>query len=338
MSEPVALVIVLLLLLGPVAWRRIEENIEAYFLLLGVLSTALAGALDLRLAAHAVTEATPISIAVVVAGMLFALGRGALDRLFGRLRAMMPRKFLVSCVVFAIASLSSVITAIVAALVLVEAVGLLHLEAKSRVRVAIAGCFAIGLGASLTPLGEPLSTLAASALRLGFTGLLRILGPWILPGMIVCAATAGVLARDDPAAPPRPALHVRESARDAAIQAVRVFIFVAGLVLISAAFGPLSAKHIGKLSDEALFWANSLSAVLDNATLVALEVHQMAPERAREAIIALLVSGGMLIPGNVPNIVAAGALRIRSAAWAKLAVPMGLTLMAGYFLALQLAR
>jgi predicted cation transporter len=58
------------------------------------------------------------------------------------------------------------------------------------------------------------------------------------------------------------------------------------------------------MSNDLLFWANTVSAALDNATLVALEVHRMTLPRARDAILSLLVSGGMLIPGNIRRSVA----------------------------------
>jgi predicted cation transporter len=35
----------------------------------------------------------------------------------------------------------------------------------------------------------------------------------------------------------------------------------------------------------------------------------------------------MLIPGNIPNIIAAHALKIKSTEWAKLGVPLGLVVM-----------
>ena len=92
------------------------------------------------------------------------------------------------------------------------------------------------------------------------------------------------------------------------VQAGKVFAFIAGLVLISHSYGPIANEYVSKMSNDLLFWANTVSAALDNATLVALEVHSMTLPRAREAILSLLVSGGMLIPGNIPNIVSAGAL------------------------------
>jgi len=44
------------------------------------------------------------------------------------------------------------------------------------------------------------------------------------------------------------------------------------------------------------------------------------------ALYGLLISGGMLIPGNIPNIISAGKLGITSAEWARLGVPLGLAL------------
>jgi predicted cation transporter len=48
----------------------------------------------------------------------------------------------------------------------------------------------------------------------------------------------------------------------------------------------------------------------------------------------LLISGGMLIPGNIPNIVAAGKLKIRSREWALVALPIGAVLLVVYFVQL----
>ncbi|MFZ0888971.1 MAG: DUF1646 family protein [Candidatus Binataceae bacterium] len=336
MAEPLDLVIILILLVGPIASRPIERNIEIYFFILGVGSTALGGGFDRRLVERAVLEPIPITIAVIVAGVVFALLRGGLDRMFERMRAAMRREVLVALAVFVVALLSSLITAIIAALALVEVVGMLRLAPHSRIRVTVAGCFAIGICSSLTPLGGPLSTLAAGALRLGFWGLFDLVGGWALPGTFACAALAGFLARDGDDLPPGAAFHVRERTRDAIFQGIRVFGFVAGLILIGEAFEPVATRYVNLLSDSALFWGNSVSAVLDNSTLVALEISRMEPVRARVAILALLISGGMLIPGNIPNIIAAGALRIGSLEWAKVGLPLGLVLMAVYFVALRL--
>ena len=84
-------------------------------------------------------------------------------------------------------------------------------------------------------------------------------------------------------------------------------------------------------------WANISSAALDNATLAAVELSpRMDIDRIRAVLIALLVSGGMLIPGNIPNIISAEKLGIKSREWARAAMPLGLFMMTAYFLALKL--
>jgi predicted cation transporter len=83
------------------------------------------------------------------------------------------------------------------------------------------------------------------------------------------------------------------------------------------------------------FWVNTISAALDNATLVAVEFHSISRERALAALISLLVSGGMLIPGNVPNIVCANKLGMRSSEWARTGLPTGLIMLGIYFAVLR---
>ena len=299
-----------LLLIGPAVSRLVEEQIELFFLVIGLLAMTLAGAWRWEVVRRAVEEPVWITLAVIVAGVVFDHLRGPMDRRLTRLRVQVARPLLCTAAVFMIALLSSVITAIVAALVLVEMVGLLRVGTRARVRVTVAGCFAIGLGASLTPLGEPLSTLAADALGLGFTGLFSLLAPYVLPGMLACSITAGLFAagQEGEGATPAAVLalaHLSESFFYSCLRGLRVYVFVAALVLVSRSFADLALRYVSMLSSGQLFWANTISAVMDNATLVALEVHSMDPARAREAIIALLVAGGMLIPGNIPNIVAA---------------------------------
>jgi predicted cation transporter len=335
MNHTSAFVILALLLFGPLAVTKIEHNIELYCFALGVLATLLGAGFTRELILEALHEPVAISVAVVVAALLFGWLRPGFDRVFERLRLRVSRPVLTAASVFVIASVSSVITAIVGALVLVEVVGLLHLAGEKRVRVTVAGCFAIGMGAALTPLGEPLSTLAARALDLEFMGLFHLLAPWVFPGVIVSSIVAGAFARgeyDEASAD----AHVSQTYGAIFFQAGKVFAFIAGLVMISSAYGPIANEYVSKMSNDLLFWANTVSAALDNATLVALEVHNMTLPRAREAILSLLISGGMLIPGNIPNIVSAGALRIGSAAWAKIGVPMGLVMLGIYFAVIKL--
>jgi len=336
MNPPAAIVVLLLMLLGPLAVHWIENNIEIYILVMGVIATLLAGGFTHSVLEHALTEPILITLAVIVAAIAFGYSREYLDRAFSRLRRRMSRAILAGASIFALAMASSVITAIVAAIVLVEIIRLLHLEGAARVRVTVAACFAIGMGAAMTPIGEPLATLAASALKLPFLGLFDLLAPWIIPGALAASILAGIFARGDylEATGQAPA---RESPLAALMQGLRVYGFIAGLVLVSYAYAPLAVVIVERLSNDALFWANTVSAALDNATLVALEVHNMTLPRAREAILALLISGGMLIPGNIPNIISAVPLKIGSAAWARIGIPIGLVGLGIYFALLKFA-
>jgi predicted cation transporter len=334
MNVPAAIVILLLLLIGPLAIHFIEQNIEIYIFIVGIVATLMGSGFDRTLVLKASEEPILITLAVVIAGILFSFSRHRLDRAFVRLRRRISRPLLAALATFVLAVLAGIITAIVAALVLVEMVRLLHLQGEARTRMTVAACFAIGLGAALTRVGEPLSALAASALNLPFTGLFLLLGPWILPGVAVASALAGWFARGD-YHDPAVGVHVHETPLAAIIQGIKVYVFVAGLVLVSDAYAQIATQLVSALSNDALFWINTISAVLDNATLVALEVHSMSLPRAREAIISLLVSGGMLIPGNIPNVISAGALKIGSAAWARIGIPIGLAGLGIYFALLK---
>jgi predicted cation transporter len=57
-------------------------------------------------------------------------------------------------------------------------------------------------------------------------------------------------------------------------------------------------------------------------------------DQVRAALMGLLISGGMLIPGNIPNIIAANKLGIRSRTWARTGVPLGLVILVVYFVLL----
>lgn len=59
-----------------------------------------------------------------------------------------------------------------------------------KVDITVVTCFSIGLGAGLTPIGEPLSTIVVSKLsgsphHAGFDFLVGLLGSYILPAVIL---------------------------------------------------------------------------------------------------------------------------------------------------------
>jgi predicted cation transporter len=118
------------------------------------------------------------------------------------------------------------------------------------------------------------------------------------------------------------------------LRAVKVYLFVMALVFLGTGFEPLIEKYILGLSPQILYWVNMVSAVLDNATLAAAELSpamMVNPLVVKAILMGLLISGGMLIPGNIPNIISASKLRIGSKEWATYGVPIGLVFMAMFF-------
>lgn len=335
MTAPGAVLILTLLLLGPLAVHAIARNLEIYFLILGAIAVTLAGQWDRALLGAVARAPMPITLAVSVAGFGFAHLRPTLERGFARLREATSRPILTATAIIVIGLASSLATAIVGAIVLVEAIGMLRLGPPARTNVTVAGCFAIGLGSALSPAGGPFSAIVAHGLGLHFFDLTRLLGAWILPGVVAAGLLAAWFARGgyDLIAEE---VSVRERTRDVVLQGARIFAFVAGLTLIGVAYGPLAASWVPRLGPNLLFWGNTLSAALDNATLAALEAHGTTPIHLRPALLSMIISGGMLIPGNIPNIVCAGILRIRSAEWARVGVPIGLAMLGICFAILTL--
>jgi predicted cation transporter len=321
-------------LLGPVMVKPVEENIEIFFLGAGALASAITGQWGHALARAAITEPIALTIAVLVFGVIARLARPSLDRAVAALLKVVDPRWLYFGLIVLLGLLSSVITAVIAALILVEAIGLLKLDRRSEIAAVVLACFSIGLGAALTPVGEPLGTIAIAALRADFWYLVRLLGPMVVAGIVIVGSLSLFL----------PAKYghslkadVRnESWHEILIRAGKVYIFVAGLVGLSWGLRPLVDEYISQMPQWALFWINSISAIVDNATLTAAEIGPtLTHAQQRAVLMGLLISGGMLIPGNIPNIVAAGRLGISSREWARVGIVAGLPLMVLCFAVLQ---
>jgi predicted cation transporter len=326
-------VIVAVVLIVPFTFRKVEENLEVFLFVMGCLAVSVAGAWSGELVLSALRDPFLITLVVLIAGLAFHFGRSYMDHHFGRLRALLGTRATLFAVVAGLGLLSSVMTAIIAALLLVEVVHLLRLGRREEIRLTVITCFSIGLGAALTPVGEPLSTIVTAKFRGDFWTLARLLGLYILPGILVLGGLTAFLDATRRKATLK-GVHRRDPLSGVFLRAVKVYAFVAALLLLGEGLYPLVDRYIARLPSAALFWANMISAVLDNATLAAAEVGPaMSPDQLTAVLLGLLVSGGMLIPGNIPNIISAGHLKIGSREWAAVGVPLGLVLMVAYFAA-----
>ncbi|GKV68739.1 hypothetical protein NCCP2716_12370 [Sporosarcina sp. NCCP-2716] len=327
----VLVVLLAAVLAGPFLSKFAERYLEFYLFWLGLAAVLVSGSWSAELLVSSAKEPVAITVAVFAAGVLFRIGQAPFGRAVRFTEQHLPSRLFTALFVFSIGLASSVITAIIAAVLLVSVVSLLDYDRRSQIRLVILSCYSIGLGAVLTPLGEPLSTIATSRLGESFFFLFRLLGEDVLLALAVIAAAAAVLVR-----PPRHisrTLPVKETWHAIAARSGQVYVFVMALGFLGAGFAPLLGHLLDGRSPAFLYWANMISAVLDNATLASIELNpSMEAATVRAILMGLIISGGMLIPGNIPNIIAAGKLSITSREWAVFGVPVGLAGMLLYFL------
>lgn len=328
----------------PFAVKRVEEELEIFLLIMGTLAVSVARLWSKHLVLEALHEPVYISLAVLVFGLAFRFARAHIRKGVAGLARRIGMPVFLFFVTAAIGLVSSAITAIIASLVVVEVVSGLRLPRANEIRVVVVACFSIGLGAALTPIGEPLSTIAISKLagpphNATFTFLAELLGAWIVPLLFLMGALNATQGAKLVDAGHSLTDEAPEEYRDILFRTLKVFAFVAALVLLSTGFTPIVDQYILGTPREALYWINTVSAILDNATLAAAEISpRMSAEDVRFLLMGLLIAGGMLIPGNIPNIVCAGKLGIKSGEWAKIGVPLGGALMLACFFALELAQ
>jgi predicted cation transporter len=334
------LVVGVAVLLLPVTVRKVGQELEVFLLLMGAAAVTIASRWSLGLAEDAAVQALPITVAALAGGVVFHFLRPLLWKGIERVRIVTGARIMAAGLVIAVGILSSFITAIIAALVLVEVVSSMHLPRKTEIRLVVLACFSIGMGSALTPTGGPLAAIAVAKLagepyHAGFWFLMERLWMFVVPGIALVGAGAVLVTRPLPGAEETEDVKQPERLADAFLRAAKVFLFVFGLVLLGAGFTPLIEHAVGLVSPLALFWANSASAVLDNATLAAAEVvPSLQGRQVLAAMLGLVIAGGMLVPGNIPNIISAGRLKIDARSWAVFGLPVGAALMSICFAAL----
>lgn len=331
----IGLVIILVLVLFlPFTVKIVEHNLEYFLFIMGIIAAVVGGVFDVELLLHALEDPIKITLAVFIAGLLFKWFQSQLGNAIDKVSKKVPFPLFVALVVIVLGLLSSVITAIIAALVLVLIISHLKLNRRDEVLLTVISCFSIGFGAVLTPIGEPLSTITTSKMGEGFFYLLKLTGIYIIPGVIALGILAALVVKRREGEGLQSNTEA-ESYKEIIIRAVKIYLFVFGLTMLGAGFEPLINAYLLDLSPKILYWVNMISAVLDNATLAAAEISPAMNSQTVEAILlGLLISGGMLIPGNIPNIISAGKLNISSKEWARAGLSIGLVIMVIYFVIL----
>lgn len=328
-------VILLLVLLLPFTVKIVEHNLEIFLFVMGIAAATISGMVNQSLVEKALIDPITITIAVLVAGLLTKWFNGPLEKsIKWGSRKLTPRVFLALTVV-TLGLASSIITAIIAAIILVTIVNVLSLDRKSELRFTVLACFSIGLGAALTPIGEPLATITISKLNMDFFYLLKLIGGEVLPAILIFGIMSVVLVKPHVAKTGLKSKTNQDTYKDIIDRSIKIYLFIMGLTFLGQGFEPLITEYVIGLSPTLLYWINMISAILDNATLASAEISPaMDSETIRAVLLGLIISGGMLIPGNIPNIISAGKLNITSREWAAFGVPVGLATMVFYFIVL----
>jgi len=335
-------IIFLMIVLLPFLSRKIEEELEVFLFIMGVSAVTLTHfegepLWSGHLIKEALIEPIKISAATLVFGLLFRAIRNPLRERIVRVEHALGARLFAFILIFSLGLISSVITAIISALVLCEIMSALNLDKKYETIVVILACFSIGMGAALTPIGEPLSTIAVSKLNGDFFYLLRLIGVYVISGIAFVSALGAFFRGNEVSRYESLTEDFAEPNKVIILRAIKVYVFVMALIFLGTGFKPIIDNYIIRLPGAVLYWINISSAVLDNATLVAAELSpKMELSQIKGILMATIISGGILIPGNIPNIISASKLRIKSRAWAVVGAPIGLLMMMLYFLILYI--
>lgn len=340
------LTVLALVLILPFRVKKVEENLEPFFLVMGIIAVTISGLWSHELVIEALETPLKISefmgipigifqVVLIVGLIIHYFNKPIYSFLVSMLRKLGVKIF--SFLVITIFGLiSSIISVIVSAVILAEIALVMPLDRWKKIEFVVITCFSVGLGAALTPVGEPLSTIAIKKLsgepyHADFFFLIHLLGIYIIPTIIVLGIY-GVMRVGKAVSAQVEVPEYTESIRTVVIRAIKVYVFIAALVLLGEGFSPIIDWYISKIPAELIYWINMVSAILDNATLTAAEIGpSLTIKQIKGALMGLIISGGMLIPGNIPNIVAAGRLRITMNEWARIGVPIGLVLMGVFF-------
>lgn len=333
-------VVVANLLVWPLASRWVESHLEIFLLAVGAAAVTVSGGWSVDFIYETLQYPVNVAFIVLVVSVIFNnYSRYIFRVLFAFFRNLAPQ-YSFALLVFLLGMTSSLVSVTVSALVLAEVLKVVNLERTATVRITVFACYAIGLGAVLTPLAEPLGLIINNALtgaphHADFFFLLRHFFWWIMPAVLLMSVAAGYSARH---AGTTMQMHIREDKETYGSMLRRtwhIYMFVGALNLISTGLRPLAQSTITHLGGKVLFLANAVSVIIDNATLAAIEiVPTISMNDLIYMVIGLAAFGSMLVQGNLPNIVAAEKLGIKSREWASIAVPTGVVLMGSYFLVL----
>jgi len=242
------LIILVLVLTLPFFVKVIERNLEPFLFVMGLAATIISGVLNTELIHEIITNHLMymITAAVLIFGLLFARFQNNIHIWISKILEHIPLNLFIFLMVVLLGLCSSIITAIISALILSEIINALPLQRKEKINTTIIGCFSIGLGAALTPIGEPLSTIVVSKLNEEFFYLLKLLGVFIIPGVIAFGVLGSFAVKsrtkDDDTG--ETVDLEDETTKGVLLRAGKIFLFIMALELLGQGFKPVIDAYI----------------------------------------------------------------------------------------------
>jgi predicted cation transporter len=273
--------IVLIVLVGPFMVKKIEHNLEVFLFVMGVLAVTISSfynkealietlkytehqaeliGWNMEIIMEAIKEPVVKGIvpAVLVAGLLFYYGKTYVQSAMNSITKKVPVKIIVFLIVAILGLSSSVITAIIASLLLVELMNCMPFDRQTKINLVIIACFSIGLGAVLTPVGEPLSTIAITKLQgepynAAFFFLFNQLAIYIIPGCLAMGLLAMFFTGKAKPLECKVSEEEDGGLRDVVMRAIKVYVFVMALLLLGAGMKVVIDKYVLGISPEILY-------------------------------------------------------------------------------------
>ncbi len=342
------LVILGLILILPLLIRSIERNLEIFFLLMAVIAASITNSWSIHLIEEAlktpvmIHEKIPIGLfqVVLTVGLIFHFLRDKVVNAVEKLISKYSPRVMFTVLSICLGLASSFISAIIASVILAEILAITPISRREKLYISVIACFSIGLGAALTPVGEPLSTIAIQKLskppyNAGFFFLLEHLGIYVIPTVIAISLTVlKIIPREIVRVVSE--VHIIEKLSTVFWRAIKIYLFIVALVILGKSYEILVVKYFKYLSPEILYWIGLMSAVLDNATLTAAFISsELSLFQIKSFLMSLLIAGGILVPGNVPNIIVASRIGITFKEWAKFGIIIGMPLFIIFYIILH---
>ena len=237
------LVILVAVLIGPFIVNKIEQNFEAYLLLMSLCAVALSRSWHFDIVEEAVRE--PLFVGAVLitllAGAILRYRRPCFKGLNHYLLDGITLKVIFFGIVVVLGLFASILTPILPFFVLMEVVNHLPLQCKTRAKLTILACISICLGAAMALVEEPYSALgimkmqgalpSANFLPLELQNLYRILCILALGLVSIFLAGEKVTTLE------MRTLQGEVPLKNAVNWSVRVCMFAAAILLVGVAFG-----------------------------------------------------------------------------------------------------